>query len=83
MNDISKSSAFCRKMKIIAGFFRQSVTGRVLSWKFYELNFFAKPIVEVQNFTETSLAAKYLSESFLYRQMQFIFEEEKSRNDKK
>ena len=83
MNDISGSSVFCRKMKKIAEFFRQSVAGRLLSWKFYELDFFSKPIVQVQNFTETSLAVKYLSESFLYRQMQLIFEEEKSRNDKK
>ncbi len=83
MNEPSKSSVFCRTIKTSAEFFRQSLAGRLLSWKFYELDFFSKPIVQVQNFTETSLAVKYLSESFLYRQMQLIFEEEKSRNDKK
>jgi len=74
---------FCGKMKTIAHFFRQSFTGRALRWKFYEMNFYSKPVIKVQNFTESSLAAKYLSESLLYRQMQLIFEGEKSRNDKK
>jgi hypothetical protein len=59
------------------------MTRKICSWKFHELHFFSKPIIEAQNYSGGSLLVKSLKGSFLFNRLQLIFEEEKRQNDEK
>jgi len=83
MNNIYQSSYFCRKFSALGRIFNHSRTRKILSWRFYELHFFSKPLIETQNYSGGSLLLKSLKGSFIFNRLQLIFEEEKRQNDEK